>query len=63
MLEAEVAQTGRNKALVEAFDAMPFCKEAVDEHRILYRLKTDVLSKRQTDIFMNPVTFGPIVQE
>lgn len=63
VLEAEVVQTGRNKALVEAFDAMPFSKEAVDEHRLLYRLSTDALAAGQADIFVNPVTFGPIVQE
>lgn len=55
-MRAKVVPTGRNVALVEAFDAMPFIKETREE-KLEYRLDLP-LSTAVRDVFRNPVSFG-----
>lgn len=59
-LETEVVPTGRNGALIEAFEAMPFSKqEPLDANKRRYRyiLKLTKLEDHIADVFRNEVVF------
>lgn len=56
VIQAEVVKTGRNGALVEAFDVMPFARR-VEDGRLVYSLDLSQVKIDELKAFRNPVTF------